>query len=88
MFKKGTVVLIPFPFTDLTAVKVRPAVILSKPTKGDDVIVSFISSRKVKKLQSTDIQIKRTEKDFDKTGLKTDSIIKIGKIAIDSLQIM
>lgn len=29
MFKKGDVVLIPFPFTDLTSAKTRPAVIVS-----------------------------------------------------------
>ena len=33
--KKGTVILIPFPFTDLTGSKIRPAVVLThKLNKG------------------------------------------------------
>ena len=40
---KGKIVLIPFPFTDLTATKLRPALVLYEGEK--DVIVAFISSR-------------------------------------------
>jgi len=40
---KGKIVLIPFPFTDLTAAKMRPALVLHEGRK--DVIVAFISSR-------------------------------------------
>ena len=81
MYKKGTIVLIPFPFTDLSASKVRPAVIVSSELTGEDVVVVFISSKKVKRLQKTDITIKDCMKTFVDTGLKTDSIIKVGKIA-------
>ncbi len=45
MPKQGTIVLVPFPFTDLSATKVRPAVVLSAKPMGDDVILAFISSR-------------------------------------------
>ncbi|MEM3464070.1 MAG: type II toxin-antitoxin system PemK/MazF family toxin, partial [Candidatus Bathyarchaeia archaeon] len=40
---KGKIVLIPFPFTDLTRTKLRPALVLFEGEK--DVIVAFISSR-------------------------------------------
>ena len=46
MSKKGKIVLIPFPFTDLSASKVRPAVIVSNFSQGEDIIVAFISSLK------------------------------------------
>ena len=45
MYKKGAVVLVPFPFTDLTGNKVRPAIIVSKDKIGSDVIVVFITSQ-------------------------------------------
>ena len=80
MPKKGKIVLIPFPFTDLSASKVRPAVIVSNFSQGEDIIVAFISSVK-NKLQKTDIVLNSNDKDFSKTGLKTDSVIKTGKLA-------
>jgi mRNA interferase MazF len=47
-FKRGTVVLVPFPFTDLSALKRRPAVVISSDaynaTTGD-VIIAQITSR-------------------------------------------
>jgi len=82
MFKKGTIILIPFPFTDLSFTKVRPALIISANTiKGDDIVVAFISSLKTKKLQKTDIALSFTDSNFKKTGLKNNSLIKIDKIA-------
>ena len=80
MPKKGKIVLIPFPFTDLSASKVRPAVIVSGFAQGEDIIAAFISSVK-SKIQKTDIVLNSYDKDFSKTGLKADSVIKIGKIA-------
>ncbi len=80
MFKKGKIILIPFPFTDLSSSRVRPAVILSDSLVGDDIVVAFISSRK-KKLQKTDIALKKSNKSFVKSGLKVDSIMKLSKIA-------
>lgn len=47
-FNQGDVVLVPFPFTDLTAVKQRPALILSPKRLNDvrtDLIVAAISSQ-------------------------------------------
>lgn len=80
MHKKGKIVLIPFPFTDLSASKVRPAVIVSFFSHGEDIVVAFISSSK-KGIQKTDIILNSQDKDFSKTGLKTDSVIKTGKLA-------
>ena len=80
MPKKGKIVLIPFPFTDLSAPKVRPAVIISSFLQGEDIIVAFISSVK-NRIQKTDIILNSQDKNFSKTGLKADSVIKTGKLA-------
>jgi len=40
---KGKIVLVPFPFKDLTAAKLRPALIIHEGK--EDVIVAFISSK-------------------------------------------
>jgi mRNA interferase MazF len=38
----GDILLIPFPFTDLSGIKTRPVLVLGKVK--DDIIVAFISS--------------------------------------------
>ena len=49
MFNFGKIVLIPFPFTDLTSSKVRPALIISEQNnRSEDVIVAFITSNILK----------------------------------------
>jgi len=46
-FIKGDVVVIPFPFSDLSSAKNRPALVLAS-LKGDDVILCQITSQNVK----------------------------------------
>ncbi|MDO8493121.1 MAG: type II toxin-antitoxin system PemK/MazF family toxin [bacterium] len=74
---KGAIVLIPFPFTDLSGQKVRPALVISNSSGEDDCIVAFISSVKQKKAGSFDIVVPVSEE----SGLKVDSVIKINKLA-------
>ena len=76
---KGKIVLIPFPFTDLSATKLRPALVLYE---GDrDVIVAFISSKIPPEIFDTDVVIARTHLEFPLTGLKVDSVVKLDKVA-------
>jgi mRNA interferase MazF len=82
MFERGKLILIPFPFTDLSASKVRPAVIISDPQYTDkDVSVLFISSRISKKTGPMDHTIKPADPHFEETGLKVPSLIKCNKVA-------
>jgi mRNA interferase MazF len=46
-FVKGDVVVVPFPFSDLTQAKRRPALVLSV-LEGDDLILCQITSQFVK----------------------------------------
>ncbi|OIO30114.1 PemK family protein [Candidatus Nomurabacteria bacterium CG_4_10_14_0_2_um_filter_30_12] len=81
MYKFGDIVLTPFPFTDLSGNKVRPALILGIQNKGGDITVCFISSSFKNGVDKFDVLIDEKEKEFKKTGLKLKSIIKITKIA-------
>lgn len=74
---KGTIVLVPFPFTDLSGNKVRPCLVLYEQKGGEDCIVSFISSVKQAKNSPFDLSIKMTKQN----GLKLDSVIKTDKVA-------
>lgn len=80
--KRGAVVLTPFPFTDLSATKVRPAVVVSPADRpGEDVILAFISSVKPPTLLPTDLLIEASHPDFPRSGLKAASIVKCDKLA-------
>jgi len=67
---RGDIVLVPFPFTDLTARKVRPAVIVSPDPQSADVVVAFISSVSLSALARTDWILPSSHPDFALTGLK------------------
>ena len=77
--KKGDIVLVKFPFTDLSNIKLRPALVLSPLGNEGDVVLVFISSQ-IHKKESIDISLKQDDKDFSKTGLKKESIIKTRKL--------
>ena len=81
MHKFSDIILTPFPFTDLSGNKVRPALILGVQDKGDDITVCFISSIIQNKIRKFDILVDQKDKTFKKTGLKTSSIIKTTKLA-------
>lgn len=76
MYKKGSVVLVPFPFTDLSGSKVRPAVIISEGKIGSDVVVLFITSQRKLKAKHT-VAITADEQN----GIKTNSKVICSKIA-------
>lgn len=82
MFKRGRIVLVPFPFTDLSAQKVRPAIIISNPTYSPtDVTVVFVSSVIPKSPKKTDVILKENTTDLIKSGLKKASVIRCNKLA-------
>ncbi len=81
--KRGTIILTPFPFTDLSKNKVRPALIVSSNNRKDnDVIIAFISSVvEPDNLSQTYILLDSKDIIFKETGLKTISVIRIEKLA-------
>ena len=75
--RKGTIVLVPFPFTDLSGQKIRPALVLHDSKRSEDCIVSFISSRNEEKHGLFELKVPMSEYN----GLKTDSLVRVNKIA-------
>jgi len=74
-FVKGDVVVIPFPFTDLSGNKKRPAFVITD-LPGDDIIVCQITSKSKSDPYAQPIGAT----DFISGGLPVDSFIRPNKI--------
>lgn len=72
--KKGDILLLPFPFTDLSGSKNRPALVLAE--NDLDVTVSFISTQ-LRWQEATDLALKPSKNN----GLKKESLIRLTKLA-------
>lgn len=74
-FIKGDVVVVPFPFSDLTQSKKRPALVISV-LEGDDLILCQITSQLIKDNYSILID----DKDFKEGSLKQQSNLRPNRI--------
>lgn len=82
MYNRGNIILVPFPFTDLSRTKLRPALIINDDKlKSGDVAVVFISSLLPRKSVKTDFVLLKDDFDFKRTNLRATSVFKVGKIA-------
>lgn len=79
--KRGDIILITVPFSDLTSTKVRPALVVSpeNPAEGD-FVVALITTNIDRALQPSDHALKTTDKDFSGTGLRFDSMFRMAKL--------
>ena len=73
---KGKIVLVPFPFTELSQTKLCPALVLIE--RENDCVVAFISSKVPEETTATDVVVSKDHAEFPSTGLKTTSVIKVG----------
>src|SRR3989344_9192491 len=74
-FIKGDIVVIPFPFSDLSEVKKRPAFVV-RALEGNDVVLCQITSQTVKDKYSIPIR----ENDFMVGNLSVNSNIRPNRI--------
>ena len=78
---KNSIVLVPFPFDDLSGAKPRPALCLTNEIgKYHQIIIAFISSNLGHTLLSSDILIEKNSPNWNGTGLAADSILRLHKI--------
>ena len=83
------IVLVPFPFDDLSGSKVRPALCLTDPIGAyDHVIIAFLTSQISKAIEESDIPIRSTDPDFAETGLKLDSAIRLHRLVTIPIKLM
>lgn len=74
-YQRGDVVLIPFPFTDLTATKTRPAVVISSSSYHQarpELLLAYVSSQVAKADQSIDYVLS----DWKAAGLLKPSFVR------------
>src|SRR3989338_2238923 len=72
--KKGDIVLVRYPFTDLSSEKLRPALVLLAEDEEGDFLLAFITSAVIRK-STFDITLQK-----GKTGLLKDSTLRLKKI--------
>jgi mRNA interferase MazF len=75
IFIKGNVVVVPFPFSDLSSSKKRPALVVAE-LSGDDLILCQIQSR----YRADGYSIGLSRADFTSGSLRHDSFIRPNRL--------
>ena len=78
-FERGEVVLVRFPFTDLTSAKQRPALVVSSAAftaSGQEVIVAAISGQRIYHPGKFDYIVRN----WERAGLLMPSVVRAGKL--------
>ena len=80
--KPGDIVLIRFPQTDLTAGKLRPALVVAiAPGYHGDLLLALITSRTVQAVPNFDEIVDPSDPDYAVAGLKVRSVVRLARLA-------
>jgi len=83
MIEEGDVVLFRFPQTDLQEGKLRPALVIKRvPGEYEDWLICMVSSRIYQYNKKLDEIITPKDNDFQDSGLKTESVIRVSRLAV------
>ena len=78
---RNKVVLVPFPFDDLSSTKVRPAVCLTDPIGlHRHVVLAFITSRVPLNPLDNDLVLHTSQPGFTATGLRVSSTVQLHRL--------
>ncbi len=77
---KGDIVLVQFPFTDLSQTKLRPAVVLLENTSLNEVTLCFISSQNIENISDEEFVLDTSDAEFIGTGLRVASKVRVTRI--------
>ena len=79
--KPGDIVLLRFPQADLTAGKLRPALVVAiAPGRHSDVLLSLITSRAYQEIPDFDEALDPLDADFTSSGLKARSVVRLARL--------
>jgi len=83
MIREGQIVLFRFPQADTGAGKLRPALVVRQlPGEFNDWLISMISSQLRHEVSGFDEIIDSKDTDFEMSGLRTSSVVRIGRLAV------
>ena len=89
MKQAGQIVVFRFPQTDLEEGKLRPALLLGKlPGEYDDWLICMVSSQTNQYISGFDEIVQETDSDFVESGLKLTSVVRVGRLAVVSGDIL
>ena len=78
---RGKIVLVPFPFDDLSTRKVRPAACLTEAVGPHrHLVLAFITSRIPSPLLDSDLVVDSNHPDFAGTGLQVSSTLRLHRL--------
>jgi mRNA interferase MazF len=78
--QKGDIVLVNFPFTDLSQAKLRPAIVLSANETLNEFALCFITSQNTNQVTPEEFVIDIGDSEFSKTGLKISSKVRVTRL--------
>lgn len=79
MYEQGEIIVVPFPFSDLSSIKQRPVLILSKNSDNeasDDIITCGITSN----LKNAKYSVLIANEDLEEGEIPTKSRVKVDKL--------
>lgn len=86
---RGRIVLVPFPFDDLSSSKVRPALCLTDPVGSyRHVVLAFITSRVPDDPDDTDLVVDPSTPEGEGTGLRVPSAIRLHRMMTVSTSVI
>jgi mRNA interferase MazF len=77
---RGDIVLVPFPFTDLSTTKRRPAVVVGIDPVQADLTLAFVTTQDVGHLDLGEVAVLPTHPEYGLSGLRAPSKIRLTKL--------
>src|SRR2546425_907181 len=85
---RADVVLVPFPFTDLSTTRRRPAIVVAVDRAHSDLVLAFVSSQQIGRGELGDVSVLPAHPEFALTGLTVPSKVRAAKLVTLSMMMV